>query len=69
LNSSAPGCCNIWQVLVELVMVNGSAGQAVVLQHMAKTHGNRLLQPLQQAVRLAVTMCHVFMRLPATHMQ
>lgn len=50
-SSSAPGRCNIWQVLVELMMVNGSAGQAVVLQHMAKTHGNRLLLPLQQAVR------------------
>lgn len=51
-DASGPGRCSVWQLLVELLMVNSSMGQATVLQHLAETHGNRLLLPLQQAVRL-----------------
>lgn len=47
---SAAGRCSIWQVLVELLMVNSSMGQATVLQHMAETRGIRLALPLQHAV-------------------
>lgn len=47
---SAAGHCSTWQVLVELLMVNSSMGQATVLQHMAETRGIRLALPLQHAV-------------------
>lgn len=50
-DASAPGRCSIWQLLVELLMISSSMGQAAVLQHLAETHSNRLLLPLQEAVR------------------
>jgi hypothetical protein len=49
-DSSAPGRCSIWQLLVELLMVNSSMGQAAALQQLAQTHDNRVVLPLQQAV-------------------
>jgi hypothetical protein len=55
--SSAAGRCSIWQVLVELLMVNSSMGQATVLQHMAETRGIRLALPLQHAVSCCTAQC------------
>jgi hypothetical protein len=49
---AAPGCCRVWQLLVDLLMMHSKAGQAVVLQQLADTNGGRLLLPLQHAVRV-----------------
>jgi hypothetical protein len=56
-DSSAPGRCSIWQLLVELLMVNSSMGQAAALQQLAQTHDNRVVLPLQQAVSGDMCVC------------